>query len=166
MDNRVSQGTVPLPVIPHTDGRRRGQAEFATRAPSRVKRPVALLLSVVAGFVLVASACSSNRAAYGAAPQTHADSIFIYLDNNNFYDASVYVSFSGRARRRLAVVDAYTETLEVIRWEPGDFSFVVDFIGTRVGLRTRRISANPGEAIELQLTANAHRNGQLIVRRR
>lgn len=129
--------------------------------------PAWTLLGASALFtLLISGACSRTPASVGAAPQGESDSIYVYLDNNNFYDASVYVNFSGGSRRRLASLRAYSQEVATIRWDPGEFWFEVDFIGARFETRTRRMSVSPGESVELQLTANAHRTGQLIVRRR
>jgi len=134
----------------------------------RVNRTFWLILVIVGsvGVCVWASACGRASPAEGASPARGGDSIHVFIDNQNFYDASVYLNFVGGSRRRLAIIRAYTEQEQAVRWDPSEFWFEVDFVGIRFHTRTRRMSVNPGEAIELQLTANAHRNGQLIVRRR
>ena len=115
----------------------------------------------------VALGCSSNPGpATGSFQSASFDSLFIFIENQNFYDAAVFLEFQGGTRRRLSTVSAYSTERHAVRYNPSDMWFHVDFIGARIETRSRAMSLRPGETVQLELTANAHRTGQLITRRR
>ncbi len=114
----------------------------------------------------VALGCSSNPGpSTGTFQSSSHDSLFIVVENQNFYDAAVFLQFQGGNRRRLATVSAYTTERHSIRYDPSEMWFLVDFVGARLATRSQSLSLNPGETVQLQLPANAHRTGQLITLR-
>jgi hypothetical protein len=114
----------------------------------------------------IAAACARKGPAIGAVRPTAADSVFIDVENQGFYDASIFVSFAGSTRRRLGTAQAYSDATFTVRWEPYDLWVEVDFVGVRGVIRTAAFSMNPGETLEVQLPASSSRTGNVIARRR
>jgi len=126
-------------------------------------RAGACALAIVAA---VAVACARKGPAVGAAVPTGSDSLYIDVQNQGFYDASVFLSISGSTRRRLGTVQAFSTANFSVRWEPNDLWVEIDFVGARRVTRTPTFSMSPGETLEVELPAYASRTGNIIARRR
>ncbi len=166
MGNRVARFAESY-LAPWRDRTRRGTPFQPVFAGSLWQRRCWLQsLSAVVCLGGVALGCGGNPGpSTGAFQSSSFDSLFIVVENQNFYDAAVFLQFQGGNRRRLATVSAYSTERHSIRYDPSEMWFLVDFVGARLATRSQSLSLNPGETVHLQLPANAHRTGQLITLR-
>ena len=112
----------------------------------------ARIVALTISFGLGLTACSS----LGASPfddGVDPGTVHVEVDNQNFYDATIYV-VSGAGERRLGVVPGKTEKTFVARL------VVPDNVRLRVRMlagasfTTEVLSANPGETLLLIIPAN------------
>ena len=119
----------------------------------------------VYGSILSLAACGGRGPAFGAPDPVDERDITVQVDNHNFYDASIVLFFSGRARRRLGTVRSSTKGTFKIRWEASEMSVGADFFGG-AAVRSNELTVSPGETLFLNLPPNAHRgNTPLLLAR-
>lgn len=114
-------------------------------------------LSVVAVLMLAAEfgGCAGLRGADSeAGPQAQAD-VTIEVENQNFYDARIYLLIFGR-RTRLGLVPAYRTQTFSFELPPDDVRIEVDFVGAG-GFVTEPMPVSAGDELVLQITPDAHR---------
>ncbi|UCC83746.1 MAG: hypothetical protein JSW46_02090 [Gemmatimonadota bacterium] len=114
-------------------------------------------LCAVGVVALMIAACGPQQTADEAPADTEArPQVTIEVQNQNFYDARVYVVEAGRtARRRLGAVPGNERRTLSFRVEPMRVRFVVDFIGSGE-LTTEFIQVSPGDELVLSVTARTH----------
>ena len=106
-----------------------------------------------AAVVLIASAslsgCSSRRE---ARPE---ERVTIVVDNQNFYDATVYLRWYSD-RRRLGNVTGYTKKEFDTTWHGPEVQVEVDLLAGGT-YRGDQVSVSPGETVQVELPANLSR---------
>ena len=112
---------------------------------------VALLLFVV----LSLAGCSLLRGEEGGEEET----IVVRIDNQNFYDATVYLRWQSD-RRRLGVVVGHTRRTFTTRLRAPTVQIEVQLLAGG-GLVGDRVSVGPGDVVDVEVTAQQER---LIVR--
>ncbi|MGD2218278.1 MAG: hypothetical protein PVJ64_16090 [Gemmatimonadales bacterium] len=110
----------------------------------------------VGALTLTVAACGTRQAAdEGAAPGGTGREVTIEVENQNFYDARIYVLEYGRRRRLGSVPGNGTRTFQ-FRVDPTEVLFIIDFIGSDQ-LTTNTVTVNPGDDLELTVTATTQR---------
>jgi hypothetical protein len=114
-------------------------------------------LCAVGALALMIAACGTHQAAdEGAADSETRPQVTIEVQNQDFYDARVYMVEAGRtARQRLGNVPGNGRRTLSFRVEPTRVRFVIDFIGGGE-LTTEFIRVSPGDELVLSVTANTH----------
>lgn len=113
-------------------------------------------LLAAGALAIVTAACGARQAGgEGPAEGEPTYEVTIEVQNQNFYDARVYVIEFGR-RRRLGGVPGNSTRVFRFRTEPREVRFFVDFIGSG-DLTTTGLEVRPGDELVLTLTANSHR---------
>ncbi len=106
-----------------------------------------------AAVVLIAAAllsgCSSRRE---ARPE---ERVTIVVDNQNFYDATVYLRWYSD-RRRLGNVTGYTKKEFDTTWHGPEVQVEVDLLAGGT-YRGDQVSVSPGETVQVELPANLSR---------
>lgn len=110
---------------------------------------LALAALVLAATPLVSS-CAKK-----AAPVAGDEPVTIVVDNQNFYDATVYLRWYSD-RRRLGNVVGYTKKEFETRWVGPEVQVEVDLLAGGT-YRGDRISVSPGETIEVDLPPSLNR---------
>jgi hypothetical protein len=115
-----------------------------------MKRSHAVSLFVL--VILVAASCSSGR---GRQQSSNYPPIKVSIENQNFYDATVYLSWRGD-RRRLGVVGGNTTQTFESQWFGPEVTIQIDLLagGRRTG---DPIGISPGEELVVQIPANIDR---------
>ncbi len=116
---------------------------------SAALKPIAFAVLTVAIV-----ACGARRAA-DEGPAGGRNEVMIEVENQNFYDARVYMVEFGR-RERLGSVPGNRSRTFSFRVQPGEIRFIVDFIGSGQ-ITTDGIEISPGDELVLTVTAGAHR---------
>jgi hypothetical protein len=89
-------------------------------------------------------------------PSTSAqESVTVVVDNQNFYDATVYLRWHGD-RRRLGSVTGFTKKEFETRWVAPELQVEIDLLAGGT-YRGDRISVSPGEVVEVELPPNMDR---------
>lgn len=108
------------------------------------------------GVLTVAiAACGARQAADQGSAAEPAYEVTIEVENQNFYDARVYLLKFGR-RERLGSVSGNGARVFSFRVEPGEVRFFVDFIGSGE-FTTRGMEVSPGDELVLIVSAGSHR---------
>lgn len=112
-------------------------------APAPV--PAAIVLAVAA----LLSGCSSRG-------ETRSEErVTIVVDNQNFYDATVYLRWYSD-RRRLGNVTGYTKREFDTTWHGPELQVEVDLLAGGT-YRGDQVPVNPGETVQVELPANLSR---------
>lgn len=94
-----------------------------------------------------------------------ADSMGVYVVNDNFYDANIYLVTGAGRRRRLGTVRSNSAEEYVLSWEPSEIYIVADFVGAGTA-RSDRLIVTQGDIIEIGIPPDAHsRPGVRLIRR-
>lgn len=107
---------------------------------------------LLALVILAAASCSSRR---GQQQGNNYPPIKVSIENQNFYDATVYLSWRGD-RRRLGVVGGNTTQTFESPWFGPEVTIQIDLLagGRRSG---DPIGISPGEELVVQIPANIDR---------
>lgn len=97
----------------------------------------------------VAAGCSSRQ---DASPDQR---VTVVVDNQNFYDATVYLRWYSD-RRRLGSVTGYTRKEFDAGWQGPEVQVEVDLLAGGT-YRGDRISVSPGETLQVELPPNLDR---------
>ncbi len=105
---------------------------------------------------MVVAACGARQAGgEGPAEREPTFEVTIEVENQNFYDARIYLLEFG-SRTRLGSVPGNSTRVFRFRAEPREVRVYVDFIGSG-DLTTTGVAVSPGDELVLTLSANAHR---------
>lgn len=110
----------------------------------------------LSALVLVMSACGAGQA--GSERPAEAEpsmDVTLEVENQNFYDARIYLLESG-TRRRLGSVPGNDTRSFRFRSRTDQARFVVDFVGGGE-FTTTSIQVSPGDKVVLTVTASSHR---------
>jgi hypothetical protein len=117
-------------------------------------KPVVLSLAVSA-VALVLSACgAAQTGSEGSAQAEPSRDVTLEVENQNFYDARIYLLESG-TRRRLGSVPGNDTRSFRFRARTAEARFVVDFVGSGE-FNTTSIQVSPGDHVVLTVTASSH----------
>ena len=90
--------------------------------------------------------------------------ISVEVQNQNFYEATVYAYRAG-SRRRLGVVESHGTRAFEFMWTTGDLRFLVDFLANGC-LLTQRMTVNRGDDLLLILEPQDYRKSSQALCRR
>jgi len=82
--------------------------------------------------------------------------VSVRVDNQNFYDATIYVVANGE-KRRLGVVTGHQSEVFTFRWKQAQVHFVIQLLAAGT-YTTETIGADPGDQLELVIAADLHRS--------
>jgi len=117
------------------------------------------LLSVlgVAGVLSGCGTLSPSVADPFAGPEADTNSIRIYVQNANFYDANLYAITSGGPERRLGTVGGKQDAVFNVPWTfSQDLQVRIDLIAGPT-CTTERIPVDPGDMLEVQILSGTDR---------
>lgn len=118
-------------------------------------KSVAMYLAVGA-LALVISACGAGQvASEGPAEAAPSRDVTLEVENQNFYDARIYLLESGTRTRLGSVPGSSTRSFK-FRAMTDQAQFVVDFVGGGE-FNTTTIQVSPGDQVVLTVTASSHR---------
>ena len=109
-------------------------------------------------FLTLTSALIAGAILAGCGKQSPAnpdERVTVVVDNQNFYDATVYLRWYSD-RRRLGNVTGYTKREFDARWQGPELQVEVDLLAGGT-YRGDRISVSPGETVEVELPPNLDR---------
>jgi hypothetical protein len=107
-------------------------------------------------LALALSACGARQtASEGPAEGETTREVTLEVENQNFYDARIYLLESGTRTRLGSVPGNSTEALQ-FRALTDRAQFVVDFVGGGE-FTTTTIQVSPGDRVVLTVTASSHR---------
>jgi hypothetical protein len=110
---------------------------------------------VVGALAFVIAACGAHQpAGEGQAERESTLDITIEVENQNFYDARVYLLVFGE-RTRLGQVPSQTTRTFSFAAGPDQVRIEISFVGGG-GFVTEPMSVSPGDQLVLQITPNAH----------
>lgn len=112
-------------------------------------------LLAIGALALVNAACGARQAGVEGPEPGPAREVTVEVENQNFYDARIYLLEFGR-RTRLGNVSGNSTRVFRFRSPPQEVRFVIDFIGAGE-LTTTGIEVSPGDELVLTVTAAAHR---------
>lgn len=112
-------------------------------------------------LMMLATSCAivpGNRKSNAAAAQ--ADSIQVFVLNENYYDARIHALFDGGGRRSMGTIPGNGGRAVVpLAWEPRALTFDVQFVTAGTRYLTYPIDLAPGDSIELRLPINISGSG-------
>ncbi len=109
-----------------------------------------LAITALAVGTTVATGCAKK----GARPAS-SETVTVIVDNQNFYDATVYLRWNSD-RRRLGQVGGFNKKEFVTRWNGPELQVEVDLLAGNRHLGDR-IPVSPGEVVEVELPPNLDR---------
>ena len=97
-------------------------------------------------------------------PARHVDSddrpgpetVSVRVDNQNFYDATIYV-VAGGEKRKLGVVTGQQSEVFTFRWKQAQVHFLIQLLAAGT-YATETIGADPGDQLELVIAPDLHRS--------
>jgi hypothetical protein len=110
----------------------------------------------------VATSCAiwPGKRKSGATVRTGADSIRVFVVNDNYYEARVHALFAGGGRRSLGTIAGNGGRAEVaLSWEPRALTFDVQFVTEGTRYLSYPVDLSPGDSIELRLPQNIGASG-------
>jgi len=108
---------------------------------------------VLAGAV---GACWLRSARPDTDEQRGSEIVSVRVDNQNFYDATIYVVANGE-KRRLGVVTGHQSEVFTFRWKQAQVHFVIQLLAAGT-YTTETIGADPGDQLELVIAPDLHRS--------
>ncbi len=118
-------------------------------------KSVAMPLAISA-LALVMSGCGAGRAGSEASAEAEPGlEVTLEVENQDFYDARIYLLESG-VRTRLGSVPGNGAQEFRFRTRTDQAQFVVDFVGSGE-FTTTTIQVSPGDHVVLTVTASSHR---------
>lgn len=119
--------------------------------PARRSCTAVAVVALALGF----GSCAGRKGAdSGAEPQSRAEAT-IEVQNQNFYDARVYLVHLG-ARTRLGQVNGHSTRIFSFALPPDQVRIEVSFIGGG-GFVTESMPVSPGDQLVLLIEPDAHR---------
>ena len=113
-------------------------------------------------LVILGVACAGRqgtRAEAGDAPAA-ADSVFVTVVNDNYYDARIHVVYDGGARYPLGTIASnHREPVITIPWLPRPFVVEVTLVIAGGVYRSQPMDASRGEFVEIRVPANLSQSG-------
>ena len=111
-----------------------------------------LIIAGLAGLVIDTAACAPHHASAAAAPP---EPVEVTVNNSNYLDVDVF-AVRGSSRSRIGSVtglSSATFLLPVHHAADGNLQLLVDPIGSNATYLTDKIAVNPGQHVELTVTA-------------
>jgi len=108
------------------------------------------------GATLLLCACGVLGGGAGAEDEPLPEPILtLQVENQNFYDATVYARSRGGERQRLGVVMGNNRATFTFRWLHDELSLIIQLLagGSTV---TDRILVSPGDSLNLIITPDLH----------
>jgi hypothetical protein len=81
--------------------------------------------------------------------------ITLHVENQNFYDATIYAMASGGERQRLGNVTGNSQATFTFRWLHDELRVVIQLLAGRSGV-TQTIPTNPGDTLNLVIQPDFH----------
>jgi hypothetical protein len=110
-------------------------------------------LSLAAVAVVVVGAVAGCAKKAPSMPEQ--ENVTVVVDNQNFYDATVYLRWYGE-RRRLGSVTGFTQKEFETRWVAPELQVEIDLLAGGT-YRGDRVAVSPGEIVEVELPPNLDR---------
>lgn len=111
-----------------------------------------LIIAGLAGLVIDTAACATHHGSAAAAPP---EPVEVTVNNSNYLDVDVF-AVRGTSRSRIGSVtglSSATFLLPVHYAADGNLQLLVDPIGSNATYLTDKIAVNPGQHVELTVTA-------------
>lgn len=144
----------------------RARADRYAPVGNRLLSFAAMGMAATLVCALVLSCRGGAQPSAGASPVAQRDSVYVIVDNQNFLDVTISVTFSGAPRLRLGTVPGSTRQSFGMRYESTELRFRADFVGIRTDIFTDAVYPRPGELIELTVRPDTHRTGRIGILRR
>ena len=108
--------------------------------------PSRALFATMLGALLATAGCSAGQEEPGSPfdGSRGSDDILLTVENNDFYDASIHVSWNGVRTRAGMVTGKTTQTFR-LPWRNEWASIEVDFVGGSEDYRSERVPVYPGD---------------------
>lgn len=113
-------------------------------------------------LVLFAAACAGSGSELDGLEPLSQDELTIVVNNQNFYDATIYATVAAAPRWRVGSVPGNTSRTLAFRWTWIEVQFEIRLMGAGT-IRTGAISVQPGDVLELTIPPDADRG---VIRRR
>lgn len=111
--------------------------------------PILFLLLLPAGCASATGGANPFQAASGASQ------IHVRIQNDNFYDATIWAVVNGARQQKLGVVTGKQDADFAMKWTvPRMLQFEIDLMTGNMSCRTRALTVDPGDDLELQITAD------------
>ncbi|MCG6989459.1 MAG: hypothetical protein LJF06_14950 [Gemmatimonadetes bacterium] len=111
--------------------------------------PILLLLLLPAGCASATGSANPFAAASGASR------IHIKVQNDNFYDATIWAVVNGARQQKLGVVTGKQNADFTMAWTvPRILQLEIDLMTGNMSCRTDALTVDPGDDLELQITAD------------
>jgi len=117
----------------------------------------ATLAALLACPTIALAACAGGREVrvQRAAAPAAADSVYIEIVNNYFYDARVYALYGGGARYPLGIAVGKGEVMRgAVPWQPRRLTFDIYFIGESTEYYSDDLLLEPGDVVQLTIPPN------------
>jgi hypothetical protein len=113
------------------------------------------VVPLLALLVALGSCASATRQDNPFTASTAAGQIHVKVRNDNFYDATIWAVVNGARQRRLGIVSGKHDADFTMAWTlPQPLQFDIDLLTGDMACRTRSMIVDPGDDLELQITAD------------
>lgn len=112
------------------------------------------VLALALSGLLVAAGCSAGREEPGSPfdGTRGSQDVLLTVENNDFYDANIHLSWGGMRTRAGTVTGKTTETFR-LTWKHEWAQIEVDFVGSNSDYRSERVSVFPGDHLNFVIMA-------------
>ena len=117
---------------------------------------IGAVTTVLAWTLAVAACGGASEVEVRHAPTPHsADSIYVDVVNDYFYDARVYALYEGGHRYTLGIITGHSESpTTAVLWQARPIVFEISFIGAPGLYLSDELMLEPGDAIKLTTPPN------------
>jgi hypothetical protein len=106
-------------------------------------------------LLLLAAGCASATGGRNPFQAPGASRIHIKVQNDNFYDATIWAVVNGARQQRLGTVTGKQNADFSMAWDTSrTLQLEIDLMTGNLSCRTNPLTVDPGDDLELQITAD------------
>ena len=122
---------------------------------TRTRTPLPLMATVLLTLLVTACATGGKKSGNPFATSAGEQQIHIRVQNNNFYDATIWAVVRGARHSKLGTVVGKQDADFTMQWSFSEpLQLEIDLLTGNQRCRTDPLTVDPGDILELQITVD------------